>query len=492
MLIKLITFTLLYFFGSFSSSSKNPYEDLDRLARSIPNKSTLIHGIWSLYVLDTESNRVLVDVNSQKTLAPASNLKILVSAVALDLLGEDKTFNTTLEYSGKIDKDGILQGDLYIRGEGDPTLGSSEMSGVLSLDSLLDHWVHQITSKGIVRINGNIIADDSYLDYMPLSSGWYWSDIGNYYAANTSGLCINENLYHLYFKPGKWVGSPAKVLRTVPVVQGLTFFNHMKTGSAGSGDNGFIYAAPWQYLHQLEGTIPAGVKEFKIKGALPDPAKFASQSLHKKLLAGNILINGSPLTIREVKRATTKRKLIYSSPSPPLKDIIYRLNKKSVNLYSDQLLKIIGKEITGTGSYKKGFSVIENWLEEKNIYSEGLSLNDGSGLSRANTTSTRLFAEMLQRIYREPYFESFYNSLSIAGDPGDIGYMKNMGRGTRAAKNLRAKTGSITRVRAHSGYVSTQSGKFLSFSMIANNYKGSRRSVDKLHEKIMVALANLP
>jgi D-alanyl-D-alanine carboxypeptidase/D-alanyl-D-alanine-endopeptidase (penicillin-binding protein 4) len=482
----------LYLIGSFSSPGNNPYEELERLARSIPNSPNLIHGIWSLYVLDTKSNNVIVEINSKKTLAPASNLKILVSVVALDLLGENKTFNTYLAYSGEIDKNGVLNGDLYIRGEGDPTLGSSDMPGVLPLDSLMDKWVNIIANQGIKTINGNIIGDDSYLDYMPLSTGWFWSDIGNYYAANTSGLCINENLYHLYFKPGKWVGGKAEVLRTEPVVPGLSFFNHMKTGPVGSGDNGFIYAAPWQYLHQLEGTIPKGVKEFSIKGALPDPAKFTAQALFKKLNEHQIQVNGLAKNIRELSDSDKEHHIFYSSSSPQLKDIVYRLNKKSVNLYADQLLKILGKEITGTGSYEKGFSVIENWLDGKNIYSEGLSLNDGSGLSRANTTSTRLFAEMLQRICTESYFDSFYNSLGIAGDPDDISYMKNMGRGTLAAKNLRAKTGSITQVRAHSGYVSTRSGKFLSFSMIANNYTGSRRGVDRLHEKIMVALANLP
>jgi len=493
MLIKFITLTLIFLFSNFVHSGNNPYDNLIKLAQSIPHKPNLIHGTWSLYVLDTQSNQVIVDVNSLKTLAPASNLKILISAVALDLLGENKTFKTYLEYSGTISQEGILQGDLFIRGEGDPTLGSSEMKGVLPLDSILDQWVNVIISKGITSITGNVIADDSYLDYMPLSTEWFWSDIGNYYAASTSGLCINENLYRLYFKPGKRVGSQATVIRTEPVVPGLTFFNHMKTGRAGTGGaNAFIYAGPWQYFHQLEGTIPAGVKEFYIKGALPDPAKFVVQSLHKKLLDANIQVKGTPKTSREVGNPTTNRTIIYSSESPLLKEIIYRLNKRSVNLYSDQLLKIVGKEIMGNGSFKNGFSVIEDWLEKKKIYSEGLSLKDGSGLSRANTTSTRLFAEMLQKICHEPYFESFYNSLGIAGDPDDIGHMKNMGRGTRVAKNLRAKTGSITRVRAHSGYVSTKSGRFLSFSMIANNYIGTRRQVDKLHEKIMIALAELP
>jgi D-alanyl-D-alanine carboxypeptidase/D-alanyl-D-alanine-endopeptidase (penicillin-binding protein 4) len=266
----------------------------------------------------------------------------------------------------------------------------------------------------------------------------------------------------------------------------------MKTGPVGSGDKGFIYGAPWQYLHQLEGTIPAGVKEFSIKGALPDPAKFTAQSLYDHLKKSNITVSGRIFTAREQNLSNKSRKHFHVITSPPLKEIVYRLNKRSVNIYCEQLLKIIGKEFKGEGSLENGIDVFEDWLEDRNIYTEGLFLHDGSGLSRANATSTRFFAEMLNSIQSESFFETYYNSLGIAGDPNDIGYMKKMGRGTLAARNVRAKTGLINRVRAHSGYVNTRSGKLLCFSMIANDYQGSYRAVDKIHEKIMILLAELP
>jgi D-alanyl-D-alanine carboxypeptidase/D-alanyl-D-alanine-endopeptidase (penicillin-binding protein 4) len=299
-------------------------------------------------------------------------------------------------------------------------------------------------------------------------------------------------MYHLYFKPANKVGQKAIVIRAEPEVPDLVFFNHMKTGPVGSGDKGFIYGAPWQYLHQLEGTIPAGVKEFSIKGALPDPAKFAAHSLYNRLISNKITVSGDIFTVRELNRVDKSRKPFNITKSPPLKEIIYRLNKKSVNIYTEQLLKIIGKEFKGEGSLQNGISVYKDWLEEHNIYTDGLFIHDGSGLSRANGTPTRFFAEMLSSIRSETYFETYYNSLGIAGDPNDIGYMKNMCKGTRAANNVRAKTGLINRVRAHSGYVSTRSGEQLAFSMIANDYQGSYRAIDKLHEKIMIQLAELP
>ncbi len=115
--IKYITLTLLFLFGNFAPSGKSSYDNLTKLARSIPQKPNLIHGEWSLYVLDTQNDQVIIDINSLKSLTPASNLKLLTSAIALDLLGEEKIFNTSLEYSGTINEKGILMGDLYIRGE---------------------------------------------------------------------------------------------------------------------------------------------------------------------------------------------------------------------------------------------------------------------------------------------------------------------------------------------------------------------------------------
>lgn len=492
MILKLITYTLYIILLNAIGTKDNQYQNLDRLAHSIENNHVLKHGQWSVYATYVENGNVIVDLNSNKSLAPASNMKLVTSAVALALLGEEKTFNTTLEYTGTITEKGVLKGNLIIRGKGDPTLGSSEMEGVPDLHALYQTWVSAIENAGIRQIDGDIVGDDSYLDYMPLPPDWYWRDIGNYYAASTSGLCINENLYRLFFRPSKKVGGPAIVIKTEPDVPGLTFLNHMKTGKVGSGDNGFIYAAPWQYLHQLEGTIPAGVKEFSIKGALPDPAKFAAQYLHNQLSHAGISVSGKAITIRESAIKSPERTTLYTIKSPPLKDIIYRLNKRSVNIYAEQLLKNIGQEIKGKGTLSDAINLVEEWLEDKNIYIDGLNLHDGSGLSRANTATTRFFVELLNTIYRETFFDSYYNSLAIAGDPNDDSYMTNMCKGSRAAKNLRAKTGSINHIRAHSGYVHTRSGKLVSFSMIANEYIGRMRNVDKLHEKMMIQLAELP
>jgi D-alanyl-D-alanine carboxypeptidase/D-alanyl-D-alanine-endopeptidase (penicillin-binding protein 4) len=397
-----------------------------------------------------------------------------------------------LQYDGIIDHQGILNGNIYIKGHGDPTLGSGRFPNASSLDDIMNLWFQAIKKCGIRQISGHIIGNDSYFDDMPLPGQWTWDDIGNYYAPLTSGLCINENLYYLYFEPASQVGEPARVLRTEPAIPDLNFINNIKTGKIGSGDKGYIYGAPRQWQQQLEGTIPAGVKEFSIKGSIPDPAKFAAMCLRRFLLKQGAQVTGEALSTREISNITNRIYTIDSTSSPELKEIIYQLNKKSINLYAEQLLKILAKKVHGISSFQNGVDTIIDWLNTKGINTDTIFLYDGSGLSRSNRVSTRLLVELLVSIIHEPFFDDFYRSLPIAGDTTDIGTMRNKCIGTRAAGNLRAKTGQHLRVCAHSGYVFTKSNELIAFSMIANDHLGSYSQISKLHEKIMIELANLP
>ena len=400
--------------------AQSKQQKLYSTAKSVENHPSLKHGFWGFYAVNSETGEILIDINSEKCLAPASNQKLVTSAAALALIGPDEVLLTYLEYSGSI-QNGVLQGDVFIRGEGDPTLGSCAFDTANCMDTQTMRWVDAIKQLGITKIEGNIIGDDSYLDHMPLPGAWQWTDIGNYYAANTSGLCFNENLYYLFFKPAKYTGGDATVITTNPIVPDLEFFNHMKTGPRGSGDKGFIYAAPWQNLHQLEGTIPAGVKEFSIKGSLPDPALFAAQYLHNNLNDNGISVSGEAYTIRTYTMNNAHRTLIHTTGSAPLKDIIYILNKKSNNLYAEQLIKIIGKNVNDEGSLESGIEAIENWLESEHVDTEGIFIHDGSGLALIDRLSTRFLVNLLITMKNSEVFDPFYNSLPIAGDPDDIG-----------------------------------------------------------------------
>ncbi len=466
------------------------YQSVERVIDKSKNSKLLKNASWSVTARYLKTGKTIVSLNSELTLAPASNLKLLTTATALDALGETYQFKTKIFYDGRIDATGNLNGNIYVVGGGDPTLGYALVKGSLSLPQLMDKWTKAFADKGIKTISGNIIADDMLYDRIPIPNNWYWIDLGNYFAASVSALTINNNLYHLYFKPGKNVGNIAEVLRTEPTVYGLKFTNFMKTGKKGSGDNGYIFNAPLQYNATLRGTIPKGKKEFSIKGAIPNPPLFVVQYLRKKLEKSGIAVHGKA-TVIETQKEYDPQKLIVETLSPPLKDIVFIVNKKSDNLYTEMLLRAIGLKKYGEGSVDKGIEAVENYFEENRINHDGLLMSDGCGLSRSDAITTNLMVDLLSMISKKKYFNTFYNSLAIVGDRNDISSYRNYGVGTSLEKNAHIKSGVIEGVRAYSGYLKDKKGRTIIFSMIANNFNGSGSSVSNIHKKIMIKLAEI-
>ncbi|MGD9900169.1 MAG: D-alanyl-D-alanine carboxypeptidase/D-alanyl-D-alanine-endopeptidase, partial [Calditrichaceae bacterium] len=326
---------------------------LRKLIDSYQNYSSLRHAQWSIYAQYADNSEVIIDFNGNAGLSPASGLKLLTTAAALDMLGPDYQIETHLYYDGNIGTDGILTGNIYIRGGGDPSLGSDRIDSSASLNNLMAKWAAAVRKKGIREIRGSIIADDLLFSGNSVPDNWTWGDIGNYYGAGSNALSIHDNLYFLYFKPGKFAGQPANVLRTVPLIQGLSFDNHMLTGRKGSGDHGFIYCAPGQYKATLRGTVPAGVREFAIKGSIPDPALFAAQYFSDHLQEVGITVSGIPKKLNQTM-SYNSAKLIHKTKSLPIKDIVHYTNKRSMNLYAEQLLRLIALEETGNPSLKQG------------------------------------------------------------------------------------------------------------------------------------------
>jgi len=466
------------------------YHQFKILIDSLANTEVFANSSWGLYAEDLDNKKTIIDFESSKALAPASCQKLITTSAGFNLLGKNFHYETKIYYTGQINKNGKLIGDVHIVGNGDPTLGSGLRDEWNKLDDLISICIKAIKEKGIKEIDGSVIANDLHFDDKSIPDNWFWVDIGNYYGAGTSSLCINNNLYYLYFKPAEKVGDKAEVLRTDPEIPGLTFNNFMLTGEKGSGDNGYIYCAPGQFNATLRGTIPAGVKEFSIKGAIPDPALFAAQYFSKKLKDNGIKVSGIPNKL-DSPVDYNKQKIILSIKSPQLKDIIFVINKRSNNLFTEQLLKTIGKIKTGTGSYEKGIETVIKFLNDNNLPTDGINLSDGCGLSHANTVTAKLLVKLLGFNYHQKYFPEFYNSLGIAGDKNDFSYFGKYGENTNVANNARIKDGYIQNVRSHTGYIKTKSGKMIAFSFIANNYNGSSRKVNNAHLKILIELANL-
>jgi D-alanyl-D-alanine carboxypeptidase/D-alanyl-D-alanine-endopeptidase (penicillin-binding protein 4) len=483
--MKRLTFLLLFIISSALCA-----QTLSEIVDSVVNTKVLKNAQWSMFAKYIDNNEIIYAKNQNFVLAPASGLKVFTSSAALSILGEEYRYKTKIFFDGKIIRGSILKGNIYIVGGGDPTLGSDLVKGSINLNDLLVLIYNAILEKGIRRIEGAVFADENLYEGNPISDGWSYGDMGNYYGAGCSALTINDNLYKVYFKPANKIGDEAKVLRTEPYIPNLTFTNYMKTGEEGSGDNGYIYSAPYQFNAILRGTIPAGVTEFFIKGSIPDPALFAAQILTKYLKDKGIEVKKRPEKLTKIKTYEEKN-LITEISSPPLKDIVYIVNKRSNNLYTEMLLRSIGYTKNKKGTIESGINALKIYFTENGIDTEALDLADGCGLSRNDCITTKMMVDVLSLAYKQPCFSSFYNSLGVTGDPNDISYYSKYGVGTELAFNGRIKSGLINNVRSHSGYIKDKDGRTIVFSLIANNYNGSVSAIDKIHINLMVALARL-
>lgn len=484
------TLTLIFLLSCSIVYPQNSNSILEKI-QTFEQSEILKHAQFSVSAKYVDNGSKIVSYNSEKSIIPASNLKVFTTAAALEILGEDYTYETALYSDGDIDGSGTLNGNLFFVGGGDPTLGSDNFEEKPDLDSVLSIFTKAVEKAGIKKIMGAVIVDNSRYDDVGIPGSWNWGDIGNYYGTSTSAFAINDNLYYLYFKPGNHVGDAADVIRTEPEIPGLKFVNNMKTGSVGSGDNGYIYNGPNSFEAVLRGTIPKGYDEFSIKGSIPNPALLAAQLFDRKLNESGISTSELPAVSTIGGNDYSSSKLILRTISPPLKDIVRIINKKSFNFYADMILKEMGKKVFDEGSFYKGIKAVEELFEEKGIDIGGLNIFDGSGLSRANVITTGIMTDLLVYMMSSRNSNSFFNSLPVAGDKDDIGSLRNFGNGTILEKRVFAKTGSIGGVRSHSGYVKTDSGRYVAFSIISNNYSGSSSKLYAIHKSIMMELVKL-
>ena len=449
------------------------------------------HASVSISVLDVETGELVAGYESKKSLVPASSMKVVTTGAALALLGDDYKFKTLLQYDGTIDAAGTLKGNLYIMGQGDPTLGSSECAAADPLNVVLQKFYEAIQKAGIKKVAGRIVGDASWLGTQGGGRTWAYEDLGNYYGAGALGLNIHENMYFLTLRQNPKLGGQPKVKNVVPQIPNLLLMNELTSGEKGSGDNAYIFGAPNNYACYIRGTIPLGSKDFTIKGSIPDPAFTAAHLLMKHLEKMGIETSKYATTQMELDlegSAKTKRTTFYTHQSPDLKTIVERTNMKSVNLHCEAMLRVLGKEKKGAGTPEAGLKVVNDFWKKKGLSLDGFYLEDGSGLSPYNAVAAYHLATVMRLIKKDKQlFSSFYDSLPVAGKSGSL---RNRLKGTSAQGNLRAKSGGLNRVRSYTGLAKNKKGEWLSFSMIVNNYSGSSGPVLKRMERVMKAICD--
>ncbi len=457
---------------------------------TLKNDAALKHAVWSVCVMNTKKDSILAEYNSNISVVPASTMKIVTTGAALGILGSDFKFTTQISYDGTFDSiSGVLKGNVYIVGGGDPSLGSAYFKDKKDSLSTVEKWAAILKKKGIQQIDGAVIADASIFEDNMVPGQWIWGDMGNYFGAGANGLSYTDNKYTIFYNSGA-EGSLTTVNKIVPEVKGLTFNNYVTAG--GKGDNAVIYGSPYSNIRFAEGTIPANKSNYEVDGSLPDPSLFCAQALHDALKQTGIKISEKPTTVKILKDnkeyASANRKVLHTHSSHTLDKIVYYTNLKSDNLYAEHLLKYIAYHKNGKGTETDGIEIVKNYWKGKGVDISGFSMNDGCGLSRANVITTKTQTQILRLMAKDKTFNAFYNSLPVAGKSGSLG---NLCEGTVAENNLRAKSGYITGARGYCGYVKNKKGELLCFSVLANNYECSPTEMKRKLEKILVAIAEM-
>ena len=407
------------------------------------------------------------------------------------MLGPNYRYTTTLSYEGQIDGKGQLRGDLILSGSGDPTLGSAEMEDQPGPASLLRQLRLSVQRAGIRRVRGAIVADAHVFGSQAYCRSWPWEDLANYYAAGVWSLNWHENMYYLDFKqtaqgrrPGI-AGTRPGIAGTRPGIPGLTLVNELTSGAPGSGDQAYLFGGPYQMERYVRGSIPAGSGRFSIKGSIPNPSLFLAQELQRSL--SEVAIGSGPPEVRFDPLATDAGPTIFTHRSPPLAAIVHRCNMKSVNLYSEALLRTIGLERGSEASPAGGTEAMQRYWKGRGLNWSGVYLEDGSGLSPSNAVPARFLAAFMRKMAVGPAetAAAFRASLPVAGRSGSMQYSL---RGTRAEGQLQAKTGTIRRVRAFTGYATARNGQELAFAVIVNDFSGPGGKMRRQLEQFLLAL----
>jgi D-alanyl-D-alanine carboxypeptidase/D-alanyl-D-alanine-endopeptidase (penicillin-binding protein 4) len=452
--------------------------DLDRIFGA----PVMEQGLWGVEVKSLETGKALYALNTRKLMMPASNMKIVTLAAAAETLGWDYRFKTTLETDDDVEG-GALKGNLIVRGSGDPTINSRENRA----RALFDEWAAALKAKGITRINGNIVADASAFDSRGLGQGWSWDYLEAGYAAPSGALEFNENIATLTVRPGGRAADAAQL--ELPPSTGLGLLHHVVTGEAGTPTTINVERVPDSNNLDVTGSIAADATPATREVAVANPALYFAHSLTLALIERGISVRGIPVVFqRSSLLAPLSRTTIVESQSPPLREIATTMMKVSQNLYAETLLKAVGAAGGATGTANAGRTAAQTIFEAWGIPPGTYVQADGSGLSRYDLVTAEMLTTLLERMYKDQrHHDAFVATLPIAGKDGTVSTRM---KGTRAEANATAKTGSISNVRALSGYIKTRDGDTLVFSILANSFTIPAATVNWIADLAVERLSN--
>ena len=451
--------------------------DIDQLIE----KSDSGKARWGLFVVSLKDGQVLFARDADKLFTPASNMKMYTTAVALDLLGSDYRWRTSVYASTPPTGEGVIDGDLILYGRGAPDLDSTDGEGVAAL-------ADQLQRRGVRRVRGNIIGDESYFRGEMYGVGWQWNDLQWYYGAQPSALSIDENAVEVTLGPGNKPAGPASVTIT-PNDNRLQVTNNATTGERDAATTVGIKRSLSANEVVVWGQFPITGRAYSAFLSIHDPALRAAVVFKQLLSARGIQVDGGvesrDFRMPESKQFEVQKGIeLANIESATLGEIVHRTNKQSDNLYAELILRTLGKQKSTSapdpdarrnatrGDDEAGVAVVKKWLTDHSIDATSIAIHDGSGLSRLDLITPESAGRLLSIASQASWYQVFYDSLPIAGRDGTL-----QGRLTNANGRIVAKTGSLTYDHSLSGYAKTPSGNILAFSIICNDATGQSRPV---------------
>ena len=457
------------------------YNQLD----DIFNDQSFVNSHWGVVIQSLATGEYFYKRNENKFFVPASNLKLFTTAAGLIILGPSYKFSTNFWTNG-YQTGSTLVGDLIIQGRGDPTISGRFHNG--DINFVFDTWIDSLLEKGITKIKGNIVGDDNLFDDLGLGDGWAWDYETDWYAAQSSALSYNDNCIDLIIKYNKELDSV--IVTQKPELRGIVVLNNVKPAADGEQTRINLTRERGTNVINVYGRFKKSSDSLVTYSTVKNPTLLLIMAFKNRLESRGIRVNGYTVDVDDYEKIIDYKinKLLFTTYSDELSEIIKVINKNSQNFFAEQLLKTIGLEVSGLGSATNGILAAKEIFSEIGLNPDNIEMFDGSGLSHLNMITPKQVVELLKYIYSDAtLYPYFYNSLPIAGVDGTLGRrMKN----TIAENNVRAKTGYISHVRSLSGYAYTADNEPVAFSMIANNFNVPVKLAENLQDLVCLRITN--
>lgn len=504
-----VLFCVLFAQSAFAQQQAPPktLPELQTKISEILAKPELVPTTVGIKVVSLDTGKVLFEENAQKLLRPASNMKLYTVAAALDRLSPDYRFVTSVYATTRPDASGVVRGDLTIYGRGDPSIAARFNNG--DYFKGIDDLATRIVAAGVKRVEGDLVGDESYFVGPKYGAGWEWEDLTWYYGAEVTPLAVNDNALDLFVKPGVAVGQPA-LITTGPPDPLLTIVNKVITSAKGMKRELSVHRGLGENTLTITGSIAIDDSGYRGGIGISHPALLFVYLLRTSLAQKGVVITGKsrttagevqPALITGVQISGTNgapapfQNEIATLQSPPFSLIAAQTMKPSQNLYTELILRTLGKvtpppattSSLGKTSEDLGLEAVKSFLKSAGIRPEALVLDDGSGLSRSDMITAEASVQLLMFMSKHRYASVFRDSLPIAGIDGTL---RTRMKGTPAENNVRAKTGSLSSAASLGGYVTTAAGEKLAFVIMVNNYPRDFDARSTCIDPIAVLLAS--